>query len=248
MNDNDALRIAGVLWSKRKRCNLESPTLGGGDTWHDAILAAEEVVEDALRRVMTSPLVGGRINIVRRNAINDAVRKATRFAPFYSRELYVSTKLLEGAALKIERGLSGSKALPSRRFEHVVPLSVHGSGTRLIEDVSTELPMLRRALLGPTCLVTEEENKLLKDRVKTHPRPLLPFLRYRGLVEVRRTDDGSIVKAETFTFRDHLRYMEAMPGYATAVPLFSRGKRHWRRFLDEFEPINPERLAVENED
>lgn len=247
MNDNDALRIVGVLWGNRKRRNLESPTLGGGDTWHDAILAAEEVVEDALRRVVTSPLVGSRINIVRRNAINDAIRKATRFASFYSRELYVSTGLLEGAARKIERGLSGAKAFPSRRFEHVIPLSIHGSGTRLIENVSTELPMLRRALLGPTCLVTEEEDKLLKDRVKTHPRPLLPFLRYKGLVEVRRTDNGSIVKADTFTYRDHLRYMKTMPGYATAVPLFSRGKPHWRRFLDELGPINLKRLAVQDE-
>jgi hypothetical protein len=248
MNENEALQIIGILWGQRKRSNLNNPALGGGDTWHDAILAAEEVVEDALRRVMTSPLVGSRINIVRRNAINDAVRKATRFAPFYSRELYVSTGLLEGAAQKIERGLSGLKALPARRFEHVIPLSVHGSGTRLIQDVSTELPMLRRALLGPTCLVTEEEDKLLKDRVKTHPRPLLPFLRYHRLVEVRRTNDGSIVEANTFTFRDHIRYMESMPGYATAVPLFGHGKRRWRRFLDEIGPINPRRLSLEDED
>lgn len=247
MTQDEAMRIIDSLWSDRKRRNLASPTLGGGETWRDAILAAEEVVEDALRRVASSPLVGPRINIVRRNAINDAVRKATHFAPFYSRELYVSTRLLEGAAQRMQEGRSGAKAFPGRRFEHVIPLSVHGSGTRLIEEMATELPMLRRALLGPTCLVTTEEDAGLKDRVKTHPRPFVPFLRYEGLVEVRRTDTGAIVEPNAFTFRDHLRYMSTQPGYATAVPLFAHGARRWRAFLDGLGSIRPGRLALDEE-
>src|SRR5438309_47110 len=100
MTPREARHVVDTLWGARKQRNLDDPRLGGTDTWHDAILAAEEVVEDALRRVASSSLVGPRLNIVRRNAINDAVRKATHFAPFYSRILYVSTEFLQAAGAK----------------------------------------------------------------------------------------------------------------------------------------------------
>jgi hypothetical protein len=225
----EAKQIINVIWSS----NLDDPYLGGDDTWNSAILAAEEIVEDVMTRILRSNNQGLRVNITRRCCINDTVRKVTNFVPFYSRILYISTNLLRETSISIQEGAKGKRALRSYKFEHVIPLAVYGSGTRIIENPICELPRLRRAILSPTCLITLREDNLLKRNIKSHPCPFLPFSRYKNDVEVRRTDTGEIVDPYRFNFRDHMRHMMAHPAYATAVPLLAGGKRRWREYLNE---------------
>jgi hypothetical protein len=240
MTPEEVLRLRDLVWGPAKLRNLASPTLGEGprgQTWADILIVAEEIVEDALRRAMTSPVQGERAQIGRRCAINDAVRKATVYPGFYSMPLYVSEGFLAdvaaaetalppfGASSRRRR----SVARPACCEEHVVPIAVHCSGTKIIADPETNLVKLRRTLLGPICLLTRDEDAALPDGSrKRSERPNRPFRRYLGIADIRRTDDGTRIDPETFSFRDHLRIMSSHPAYATAVALFHPGARTWR--------------------
>jgi len=240
MTPQEVLRLRDLVWGPAKLRNLSSTTLGEGprgQTWADILVVAEEIVEDALRRAMTSPVQGERAQIGRRCAINDAVRKATVYPGFYAMPLYVSEGFLADVATAeaaLQPADPGSKrrrsvSRPACCEEHVVPIAVHCSGTKIIAEPETNLVKLRRTLLGPICLITRGEDATLPaGSRKRSERPNRPFQRYAGVADIRRTDDGTRIDPETFSFRDHLRIMAAHPAYATAVPLFHSGARTWR--------------------
>ena len=241
MKDEEAVRLVDLVWGPVKKRNLASPVLGDA-TWHDILVVAEETVEDALRRALTSPVQGERARIGRRCVINDAVRKATIYPVHYSVPLYVSEGFLTevaAAEARLAPAAASSKRRRSVRMpqccvEHVVPIAVHCSGSRIIAEPEKNLRYLRRTLLGPICLLTKEEDRRIDPSLrKRNDRPNRPFGRYEGVTEIRRTDTGERIDREGFSFRDHLRVMASHPAYATAVPMFSGAAAAWRDRIAE---------------
>jgi hypothetical protein len=236
MTNDEALRLMDLVWGPVKKRNLASPMLGDA-TWHDILVVTEETVEDALRRALTSPVQGKRARISRRCVINDAVRKATIYPLQYSLPLYVSDGFLADVAAA-EARLAPATASSKRRrsvpmpkccLEHVVPIAVHCSGSRIIAEPEKNLRHLRRTLLGPICLITKDEDHRIDPTLrKRNDRPNRPFGRYKGVAEIRRTDTGERIDKEGFSFRDHLRVMASHPAYATAVPMFNGAAAAWR--------------------
>ncbi len=241
MNDEEAVRLCALIWKDKKLRNLADPRMGEGDTWHDIIIACEEVVLETVRLSLTSRLSGPRCGIVRRCAIDHVIRGVTNSPGLYTRPLYVSEGHLAGiaaaeAALVPTNGRTRSLKQPPCRYEHVVPLAVDASGKKILKDPEKHLRRIRRKFMSPVCVVTPGEDKELeriKDRLKGHERPNRPFQRYDGVADIRLTRNGARIDPTTFTFRDHLREMSMQPAYATAVPLFTTGSRHWVAALAE---------------
>jgi len=235
MTDDEVIRLCSLIWNGKKLRNLADPRMGKDDTWHDIILACEEVVLDMVRLSLTSSLKGSRCGIVRRCAIDHAIRGVTNSPCLYTRPLYVS----EGHLLRIAEAETAMLATPGRRRtvrepscreEHVVPLAVDASGRKILEDPEGHLRRVRRKFMSPVCIVTPDEDLELtriKDRLKGHERPNRPFQRYADVADIRLTRNGARIDPASFTFRDHLREMSMQPAYATAVPLFASGSRHW---------------------
>jgi hypothetical protein len=233
MTPDEVLRLVGRCWGPKKKRNLASPTLGEGISWAENIAVVEEIIEDCIRRSLTSPYRSSRANIARRITIDKAARSVSDTPHFYSLPLYVSEGLLLGIIqLDVPNPQSSRQtkiALPPHTREHTVPLAVHLSGERILANPEMYLPNLRRALAAPISYVTKEEDKALqKHAVKTHEIPFFPFRRYHGIAKIYRTDTGEEVDLQRFTFRDHLRVMALHPAYASILPLFISAKSQWR--------------------
>jgi hypothetical protein len=225
--------LVGRCWGSKKKKNLASETLGDGISWAENVAVVEEVIEDCIRRSLTSPYQNPRANIARRIIIDKAARTVSDTPHFYSLPLYISENLLvEIENLDIPtRGSNRPKklALPKHRREHTVPLAVHCSGEKILANPETSLLNLRRAIASPICYVTKEEDAQLSiDRVKSHEIPFYPFQRYVGIATVYRTDTGERIDPAKFTYRHHLGVMALHPAYASILSLVTAGKNFWR--------------------
>ncbi|OYX95600.1 MAG: hypothetical protein B7Y74_03815 [Novosphingobium sp. 35-62-5] len=228
--------LVGRCWGSKKKKNLASETLGDGISWADNVAVVEEVIEDCIRRSLTSPYQTHRANIARRIIIDKAARAVSDTPHFYSLPLYISENLLvEIENLDIPtRGSNRPKkiSLPPHCREHTVPLAVHCSGEKILADPETCLINLRRAIASPISYVTKREDEALREKhVKSHEIPFYPFKRYDWIATVYRTDTGERIDPNKFTYRHHLDVMALHPAYASILPLVASGKNYWREKL-----------------
>jgi hypothetical protein len=237
MDDAEAVRLCMRIWGGKAARNLSCPQAGGDATWEEVIAVAEETIEAVLRLHMRSPIQGKRAEIERRCALDNVARRASLYPGSYATPLYVTEGFLGLAASDDVEALAagGRRRIlkePPHCREHVVPVAVHGSGQRILEDPDANLPKIRRTFLSPICLITRDEDDLVRrSSVKRHDAPFHPFSRYAGVAVVRRTDTGSAIDPYAFTFRDHLELMRMHPAYASGVPLFHGGAATWRARL-----------------
>jgi hypothetical protein len=162
-----------------------------------------------------------RETIAMRRVLDTTLRNASEPANFYAMPLYVS----EGLLLAYERAAATGEKWPADHDEHVLPLAIYASGTNLLADPLRHVPDLRKAIVGPICLMTSEENGRLDT--KTHPDPERPFMRYRGKVQAYRVSDGTAVDPETYAFQDHVDHMRTVPAYATGAIRYEQGRDMW---------------------
>lgn len=237
IDDAEAVRLCMRIWGGKPARNLSCPRAGGDATWAEVIAVAEETIEAILALHMRSPIQGKRAEIERRCALDNVARRASLYPGSYAPPLYVTDGFLALAAADDAKAVEagGRRRLlkePPHCREHVVPVAVHGSGQRILEDPDANLPRIRRTFLSPICLITRDEDDLVRaSSVKRHDAPFHPFSRYAGIAAVRRTDTGGLIDQKAFTFRDHLDVMLRHPAYASAVPLFHGGAATWRRRL-----------------
>lgn len=233
MTPADVQYLVSRAWGRAKIANLNSPTLGDGQSWAENIMVVEEIIEDVLRRSILSPLQSARAQIVRRMAINNSARDVSNTPRAYALPLYISEGLLlniansDAKAIPFKRGKKPLIKLSDLHVEHTVPLAQFCSGTRILANPDEVLPLLRRAIISPISYITNTEKKSIKKAdVKKSVTPFFPFRRYE--FKVYHTVTGEFINPEHFSFRDHIRVMGGFPAYATAVPLFRTGKRDWR--------------------
>jgi hypothetical protein len=244
MDDAEAVRLCDRMWSGAEARNLLDPCAGGDATWARVVEVAEDLILSVLALHLADASGSKRAEIERRCALDGVARRASIYPTAYARPLYVSDGFLADAAAADRRQASAGKAgrklkEPPHCREHVVPVSVHGSGKRILNDPELHLPRIRRTFLGPICYISNaEDDRVRETNVKGHDAPFHPFSRYRGIATVRRTDTGEALDPDGFTFRDHLRLMSAHPAYATAVPLFRDGAATWRRRISELRGIS----------
>jgi hypothetical protein len=216
----DVLEVVSLIWGPRKRRNLADPDLGGAP-WSATISIYEGLVEDALARARR----GGfhkRELIAFRRIIDQCFRNASEAPGFYAVPLYASERYLADAigALRTHqvKGVNRKPTFARGEREHVLPLSIHASGTEILADPERYLPQARRAVVGPVCRVRKDEHDAMKR--KTSPDPEHPFLRYAAAgVVAYRTMDGGRIDPAAWSYEDHLDYMETQPAYATGAAL-----------------------------
>lgn len=131
---------------------------------------------------------------------------ASNFAVFYSAPLYVSA----GWIRLFHEGNLKSNTIK----EHVIPLASY-SGSKMIDD-RTLFKNFRKTVISPICLISRSENGKLKD-IKTHENIERPFVRYKGIIDVYNTIDGTQINCSDFTFEDHLNIMSKRPAYRTVT-------------------------------
>ena len=221
----EVAELCAKLWGRKKWRNLDDPALGG-TPWGAMIAVYEELVEDAIRRMVTRPRWSKRELIAFRRVIDASLRYASEPPAFYGVPLYVSQGVLVGT----EREGEPKQVLGT--LEHVLPLAVLASGTLVINDPCKHLPAVRRAIVGPTCWITTAENRRLPR--KSHLDPERPFLRYasEGIVAYRVLD-GLRIDGARYGWEEHLDYMLAKPSYAGGARMLAEGEAHWRRVLAE---------------
>lgn len=239
MEDAEVVRLCDRMWGGKQAANLACDRAGGDATWAEVIAVAEEIYATVLAVHLTSPIQGKRAEIERRCALDGIARRASIYPTAYARPLYVSEGFLRIARqgemdVVLVKGRLRKLAVPAHCREHVVPVSVHASGHKILDDPEANLPKVRRTFLAPICLITRDEDDGIQgSHVKGHDAPFHPFSRYAGVATVRRTDTGEALDPHGFTFRDHLAVMRLHPAYASAVPLFHEGARVWRRRIRE---------------
>lgn len=204
-----------------KRVNSADPLLGDDCSWADMIDVYEGTAVSIVERMMAQASWRKRETIAMRRILDACFRNASEPAHFYAMPLYVS----EGILLAFEDRISNGGKWPAGHDEHVLPLAVYASGTRLLADTAGCLPDLRKALVGPICLMTADENRDLET--KTHPDPQRPFMRYSGIVQAYRVADGMPVDPETWTFQDHVDHMKTVPAYETGALRYEGGNDMW---------------------
>ncbi|WP_375271382.1 hypothetical protein [Sphingomonas sp.] len=229
----DAVALHRATSSERKRRNAESPTMGRDATWAQMIAIYEGVVIDTLTRLASAPKWSKLELIGARRVIDHAFRCASEPPSFYAGALYVSGgRLAQIARWRAACGEGpGGPAIPRGIVEHVLPLATFASGTRVLKSPAAELPQARRALLGPVCVITREENARLAT--KTHPDPERPFLRYAGIADVYRTTDGTRLDPDHYTFADHAALMRSVPAYASGAALLDTAAKDWAAALKQ---------------
>jgi hypothetical protein len=215
---DDVLSILTLRWPQNsvRRRTLHDGNLGQDCSWAQIIDIYESTVAHHLWIVAATPGMPSRMKIAHRVIIDSCLRKASDMAQFYSIPLYVSA------------GFLAEVDLGNRRYdghtEHVIPLSLC-SGTRMMDDPAL-FQTFRMAAIGPLCKVSVQEHQDLNRRaLKTHPDAGLPFLRYDGLIDVYRTDNGHRVDGRTWTFAAHLDLMKLFPAYATGATHYEAGAR-----------------------
>lgn len=239
LDDAEAVRLCRRIWGGKASFNLSCPRAGGDATWGEIIAVAEETIAAILTLHLRSPIQGKRAEIERRCALDGVARRASLYPSAYATPLYVSEGFLDLAAAEDARlALAGGRQRvlkePPHCREHVIPVAVHGSGQRILEDPDANLPRIRRTFLSPICLISRQEDESVRgSHVKGHDAPFHPFSRYAGKAVVRRTDTGERIDPDVFTFRDHLDLMLEHPAYASGVPLFRSGAATWRSRLSE---------------
>lgn len=239
MEDAEVVRLCDRMWDGKQAANLACDRAGGDATWAEVIAVAEEIYATVLAVHLTSPIQGKRAEIERRCALDGIARRASIYPTAYARPLYVSDGFmaLVAAADEEQAGRGGRRRkldVPRHCREHVVPVSVHASGQKILERPEDNLPRIRRTFLAPICLIAKTEDDAIGgSHVKRHDAPFHPFSRYAGVATVRRTDTGEALDPHGFTFRDHLAVMRLHPAYASAVPLFHGGARVWRGRIRE---------------
>lgn len=217
-------RICQLRWKdgrRGKRANTADPLLGDDCSWADMIDVYEGIAVGIVETMIGRNDWRKRETIAMRRILDTALRNASEPANFYAMPLYVSEDLLlgyEGAAA------SGGR-WPADHDEHVLPLAVYASGTNLLADPLRCIPDLRKAVVGPICLITPDENRRLDT--KRHPDPQRPFMRYSGKVQAYRVADGMAVDPETWTFQDHVDHMRTVPAYSTGAVRYERGRDMW---------------------
>lgn len=204
-----------------KRANSADPLLGDDCSWADMIDVYEGTAVSIVERMIARTDWRKRETIAMRRILDACFRNASEPAHFYAMPLYVS----EGILLAFEARMRDGGSWPSGHDEHVLPLAIYASGTRLLADPAGYLPDLRKALVGPICLMTGEENRKLET--KTHPDPQRPFMRYRGNVTAYRVADGAVVDPEAWTFQDHVEHMKTIPAYQTGALRYECGADMW---------------------
>lgn len=226
MTPERVARICQLRWkagAAGKRAKTSDPLLGSDCSWADMMDVCEGIAVSIVETMLSREDWRKRETISMRRIIDTAFRNASEPANFYAMPLYLS----HGMLLAFEKaGETGSK-WPSGHDEHVLPLAVYASGTNLLADPLACIPDLRKALVGPICLVTAEENSRLSR--KTHPDPNRPFMRYDGLIETYRVLDGVRVYPETWTFQDHLDLMKKVPAYSTGAIRYEREDDPWHK-------------------
>lgn len=244
IDEAEAVRLCDRMWSGAEAHNLQCPRAGGDATWAEIIAVCEELILTVLALHLKDPSGSKRAEIERRCALDGVARRASVYPTFYSRPLYVSDGFLEEVSAADVRQTAAGRGRyklvePPSCQEHVIPVSVHGSGKKILGNPEMHLPRIRRTFLAPICLITKtEDDGVRKRNVKGHEAPFHPFSRYQGIATVRRTDTGEAIDPERFTFRDHLRLMSGHPVFATAVPLFRNGAATWRRRISELRGIS----------
>lgn len=234
MEDREVVRLCDRMWGRRQARNLACDRAGGDATWAEVIAVAEEIYLSVLTLHLTSPIQGKRAEIERRCALDGVARRASIYPTAYARPLYVSDGFMALVAAEDDarcaRGDGRRKLdVPKHCREHVVPVTVHASGQKILERPEDNLPRIRRTFLAPICLITTHEDDAVRtSNVKGHASPNRPFSRYEGIATVRRTDTGEAIDPRGFTFRDHLAVMRLHPAYASGVPLLAGGARTWR--------------------
>lgn len=233
----EVLASCAELWGPAKRRNLMDPDLGN-TPWSAMIAVSEGIIEDILRRMVSRANQGWRRRelIAFRRAMDVTFRIASEPPAFYGVPLYVSGGVVEATCKVLEQRRSSNgqdKGRLSRGLlEHVLPLRAFASGTQVIRDPVQNLPGIRRAIVGPICRVTSDENKQLPR--KEHPDPRYPFLRYTlNGVEAYRVVDGSHIDGSTYRWEDHVKHMMQFPSYASGAQMLESGEVYWNRVLAE---------------
>lgn len=206
---------------KGKRANSADPLLGDDCSWADMIDVYESIAVGIVAKMIGRTGWRKRETIAMRRVLDTTLRNASEPANFYAMPLYVS----EGLLLAYEQTASTGARWPADHDEHVLPLAIYASGTNLLADPLRCIPDLRKAIVGPICLMTPEENRLLD--AKTHPDPDRPFTRYEGRIRAYRTSDGTEVDCATWTFQDHVDHMKTVPAYATGALRYEQGHDMW---------------------
>jgi hypothetical protein len=229
---SDVLALRDCAWGPRKRRNAALPMMGRDATWAQMIAMFEGVVIDTLTRL--APRVDwSQLELIgARRVIDHALRCASEAPAFYAGPLYVSGGHLAAIAhWKQARDANAPetpRSAPRGIVEHVLPLATFASGTRILRDPATHLPDVRRAILGPVCVVTRAEN--LRLPAKHNPDPAHPFQRYAGIADVYRTTDGKRIAA-TLPYNDHIAAMAQVPAFASGAALMTEGPAFWSEAL-----------------
>lgn len=225
--------ISEARWKpgrRGKQANTADPMLGQDCTWADIIDVCEGAAIDVVERMLKGSGWRKRETIAMRRIIDTCFRNASEPANFYAMPLYVS----EGLLLAMEQAAATRSKWPSDHDEHVLPLAIYASGTNLLADPLRHIPDLRKALIGPICLITAEENRLLDT--KRHPDPERPFMRYSGKVQAYRVSDGEAIDPETWTFQHHVDHMKTVPAYSTGAIRYEQGGDLWSGVRERLEP------------
>lgn len=227
----DPARVLGICerrWrngKRGKRANSADPLLGDECSWADMIDVYEGTAVSIVQRMMARSDWRRRETIAMRRILDTCFRNASEPANFYAMPLYIS----EGMLLDFDQTIAHGGKWTTGHREHALPLAVNASGTKLLADPQGYLPNLRKALVGPICLMTVDENRKLST--KDHPNPELPFLRYRRKVTAYRVMDGVHVDPDTWSFQDHVDHMKTVPAYASGALRYEQGGKLWADLL-----------------
>lgn len=228
MEPTRVLTVCGARWPMRKqgkRANLADPLLGDDCSWADMMDVYEATAVQIVMRMLARTDWRKRETIAMRRILDACFRNASEPANFYSMPLYVSGGML----LQFEKTMAEGGKWHAGHAEHVLPLAIYASGTNLLADPARHIPNLRKALVGPICLMTGKEHEDIET--KTHPDPGLPFLRYRGIVDAYRVVDGAWVDPDRWTFQDHIEHMKVFPAYRTGAERYERDADMWAEAL-----------------
>lgn len=223
----DAGRVRAICearWKagrRGKRANTADPMLGQDCTWADIIDVCEGAAVGVVEKMLQGTGWRKRETIAMRRIVDTCFRNASEPANFYAMPLYVS----EGMLLEMEKAAESRSKWPPDYDEHVLPLAIYASGTNLLADPVRCIPDLRKALVGPICMVTSDENRRLDT--KKHPDPDHPFMRYRDKVQAYRVADGMPIDPLAWTFQDHVDHMKTVPAYSTGAVRYENGRDLW---------------------
>lgn len=210
-----------------KRANMQDPLLGSDASWADLIRICENSAIAILSNLLDDRIWRKREMIAMRRIVDTCLRNASEPANFYAMPLYISGGLLKAFENRTE------KTWPGFRTEHVLPLAVYASCTNIAADPVGCIPHVRKAMIGPICRVTADEDNRLER--KGTPDPARPFLRYRGLIEAYNTVTGERIDPDNWTFDDHVALMKEVPAYSTGADLYAGADNPWNDLQQKFQ-------------